>query len=191
MSLITERAYPLQVHSIPGYPDVTASGATLKQYYSASLQYGHSMLCVSVSGSTMEQLALSLQLNYPQVLYGRSVNAMAMPSVVNSRHVGVPHWSPTIAEKYVNLVNLTVQTFTSKNEPIFLRQKRRDPEVVDFTSAGGKAFTLFVKNAQCVRGQGAESFFHHFPHPLHMHRTHTRTLALTHTRLVGVSRCLL
>ena len=81
-----------------------------------------------------------------------------------------------------------MQTFTSKNEPIFLRQKRRDPEVVDFTSAGGKAFTLFVKNAQCVRGQGAESFFHHLPHPLHMHRTHTRTLALTHTRLVGVSQ---
>ena len=52
-------------HSIPGYPSLTRQ--SLDQFYSGAKSKGHSMMCVTLTGDTINTLALSLQLNKPKV----------------------------------------------------------------------------------------------------------------------------
>ncbi len=52
-------------HSIPGYPSL--QDTQLDHFYSAPLTHGHSMMCVSLSGDSVNTLAKTLQLNKPKV----------------------------------------------------------------------------------------------------------------------------
>ncbi len=60
-------------HSIPGYPSLSAADAKVNGYYSDSMRFGHSMLCMTLDRTSMEAVALILQLNKIKVPVHRDV----------------------------------------------------------------------------------------------------------------------